>query len=113
MNITNTAIIQHSFLVDMYNDAYFPKHCVDLVKQVILKMCQRIEAQQPKDLDELYVITAESTQEINELQGPFEDAGSEIETVARETISSDFLFVAQSYGFLEADIESVVMERDW
>ncbi|MFT0212096.1 DUF5713 family protein [Pseudomonas sp. F1_0610] len=113
MAIFNQSILDHDFLQDMYNDGYFPDNCVDLVKEVLLKLCQSIEDEVPKTLEELYQLTDVATEEINELQEVFEDADSEIETVARDAISTDVLFIAQSYGFTEADIESVVRNRDW
>ncbi|EIG26584.1 DUF5713 family protein, partial [Neisseria sicca] len=38
---------------------------------------------------------------------------SEIETVARDTIATDMEYIAQSYGFEDADIEELVAPRDW
>lgn len=113
MTITNKAILAHEFLTDMYNDQYFPKHCVDLVKDVLLKLCQTIEEKSPQNLDQLYLITEVSTEEINDLCDVFDEADSEIETVARESIGQDFTFIAHSYGFIEADHEMLISGRDW
>ena len=37
----------------------------------------------------------------------------QIETVARDTIATDMEYIAQSYGFEDADIEELVAPRDW
>ncbi|HEV2640792.1 MAG TPA: DUF5713 family protein [Actinocrinis sp.] len=43
----------------------------------------------------------------------FEQADSEIETVARDVICREFWFVAEAYGFDDADLEELVGTRDW
>ena len=103
MPIQNPIILSHIFLADMYQDSYFPQHLVDQLKQILLDMCQEVEAQKPQNLDALYVFTHAATEKINLLQGAFDQAESEIETVARESIGSDIYFIAQSYGFVDAD----------
>ncbi|MFN3075152.1 DUF5713 family protein [Acinetobacter sp. TY2] len=54
-----------------------------------------------------------ATEHINVLQDAFDEAESEIETVARESIGSDIYFIAQSYGFVDADQEELISPRDW
>jgi Family of unknown function (DUF5713) len=64
-------------------------------------------------LEALYVLTNAATEEFNALQADFEAAGSEIETVARDEIATDFGFIAVAYGFADADLEALVASRDW
>jgi len=33
--------------------------------------------------------------------------------VAREEIAEDFWFVANAYGFADADVEELIAARDW
>ena len=113
MSIQNPIILSHSFLADMYQDSYFPKHLVDQLKQILLDLCQQIEAQKPQNLDALYIFTHVATEHINVLQDAFDEAESEIETVARKSIGSDIYFIAQSYGFVDADQEELISPRDW
>ncbi|WP_267466141.1 DUF5713 family protein [Nocardia puris] len=54
-----------------------------------------------------------AAEEFNDLQDDFAAAGSEIETVAREAIAEEFWFVADAYGFADADIEELIAPRDW
>ena len=54
-----------------------------------------------------------ATERFNELAEEFEENDSEIETVARDTIATDMEYIAQSYGFEDADIEELVAPRDW
>ncbi|WP_353171221.1 DUF5713 family protein [Acinetobacter rudis] len=113
MTIQNTVVLQHAFLEQMYNDAYFPNHLVDQVKDILLKLCGQIETEQPQDLDSLYALTHQATEKINDLQEAFDEENSEIETVARESIAEEFDFIAEAYNFKDADIEELIAPRDW
>ena len=113
MPITNEHVKGRVFLKEMYADGYFPRHLVDKGRQILLELCEQIEEQGPEDEDALYVLTHAATDEFNELAGEFEDAGSEIETVARECIGDDFDFIARAYGFGDVDTEELIATRDW
>lgn len=113
VSITNQQVTEHAFLQGLYADDYFPDQVVDKGKAILLRLCERIEAERPSDLAALYVLTGSATEEFNALEAEFEAAGSEIETVAREEIAEDFGFVASAYGFEEADVEKLIAARDW
>ncbi|MET8404867.1 DUF5713 family protein [Streptomyces sp900116325] len=113
MPITNQQAAGHAFLRQLYVDSYYPDHVVDEGRRILVRLCERIEAEQPSDLAALYVLTHAATKEFNLLETEFEAAGSEIETVAREEIAEDFWFVASTYGFTDADIEELIGTRDW
>ncbi len=113
MSLTNPQVAGHSFLKGMYTDGYYPDHVVDQGRAILLRLCERIEAERPGDLAALYALTEVATEEFNALEEEFEAAGSEIETVAREVIAEDFGFVASAYGFPDADVEELIAARDW
>lgn len=113
MSITNQQAAGRAFLRDMYADSYFPDHVVDRGRTILLSLCERIESEQPSDLQALYRLSHAATEEFNALEAEFEAAGSEIETVARECIAADFRFVASAYGFTHADAEELIGTRDW
>jgi hypothetical protein len=92
---------------------YFPDHLVGKGEAILLRLCERIEIERPSDLAALYALTEVATAEFNALQDDFEEAGSEIETAAREAIAEDFHFVASAYGFAEADVEELIAVREW
>jgi len=94
----NQLVSKYSFLEELYRDGYYPDEVVDKGKAILLRMCDRIEAERPADLAALYVITHAATEEFNQLQDDFEEAGSHIETVAREAIAMDFDFVPGPTG---------------
>ncbi|MFB7198906.1 DUF5713 family protein [Streptomyces sp. NPDC056240] len=113
MPITNQQVAGHAFLRPMYDDSYFPDQVVDQGKAILLRLCERIEAERPADLESLYALTQAATEEFNLLDREFVAAGSGIETVAREWICDEFCFVASAYGFTEADAEELTAGRDW
>ncbi|UED88022.1 DUF5713 family protein [Streptomyces profundus] len=113
MSITNERITGRTFLRPLYVSAYFPDQVVDKGRAILLRLCERIEAEQPSDLPALYALTHAATEEFNLLAAEFEEAGSEIETVAREVIAEDFWCVASAYGFSDADVEELIAPRDW
>ncbi|WP_373705409.1 DUF5713 family protein, partial [Neisseria dentiae] len=49
---------------------------VDKCKAIFLNVCQRIEQEQPDNLDALYAITHEATEQLNELQDEFDENDS-------------------------------------
>jgi|GEM_PF-198234 len=112
MAISNPAVAAHRFLAEMYADDYFPTAQVDKGKAILLRLCERIEREHPKDTAALYVLTHAATEEFNRLSEDFDAHGSELETAAREAIAADFAWIAQAYGF-EADIEELIAPRDW
>ncbi|GAA1000073.1 DUF5713 family protein [Acrocarpospora macrocephala] len=111
--LTNQQVVDRAFLKGMYADGYYPDEVVDKGREILLRLCARIEAQRPADLTALYVFTHAATCEFNDLQDDFWEAGSEIETVARELIAEEFWFVADAYGFADADAEELIGTRDW
>lgn len=113
MQISNPQILAHRFLDPLYEDEYFPDQVVDRGKAILERLCGRIEAEHPADLPALYALTHAATEEFNDLEAEFEEAGSEIETTAREAIGEDFWFVAGAYGFHDADAEELIAPRDW
>ncbi|WP_432136652.1 MULTISPECIES: DUF5713 family protein [unclassified Streptomyces] len=113
MPITNAQVAGHAFLGRLYSDSYYPDHVVDQGREILVRLCERIEAERPSDLAGLYALTRAATEEFNLLEAAFDEAGSEIETVAREEIAENFWFVASAYGFRDADVEELVATRDW
>lgn len=102
----------HRWLADMYDDGYFPDHLVDKVRDVMVAMAEQIEAAQPKTEAEVYAITHPATEAINDLEDDFFEAGSEIETVARDSIAVNFRAVLSAYG-VPFDLEDAIAPREW
>ena len=111
-SIKNEKLKDYTFLKDMYQDSYFPNFLVDKGKEILVKLCLQIEAENPESLSELYKLTHAATNKFNDLEDEFGENGSELETGAREAIGGDFAFIAQVYGF-DADIEELIATRYW
>ena len=100
-----------AYLRDMYQDDYYPKPLVDRLRDIIKELVAFLEsgehttAQVQDELDRL-------TRKINELQVAFEEEGSEIETVARESIAGNIKDILSAYE-IEIDIEAAIRDRDW
>ena len=110
--LANPKVQKYQFLDCMYKDSYFPEFLVDKCKSILLHLCKSIEVEEPKSLDELYLLTHKATEELNKLQDEFFQNDSEIETGARECLGANFEFIAKAYGF-NADIEELIAPRDW
>ncbi|MFE2042879.1 DUF5713 family protein [Streptomyces sp. NPDC059477] len=113
MPITDERAAGRVFLKLLHRDDYYPDHLVDKGRDILVRLCERIEAERPADVEAFYVLTHAATEEFNTLQEEFWAADSEIETVARDEIAMDFWFIAETYGFEDADLEEVVAPRDW
>lgn len=113
MGFEHTRVDRSKLLRGMYQDDYFPVDLVDKVRDVLLDACLAIEYENPTDLPSLYAITCRATERINDLQAEFTDNGSEIETAARDDIGLSFSYIAEVYGFPDADPEELIATRDW
>ena len=113
VRITNRQVADHEFLHDLDGDDYYPEPLVAKGKAILLRLCERIEAERPADLAALYLLTHAATEEFNDLDEELGQAGSEIETVARDQIAVDMGFIASAYGFAGADLEELVATREW
>lgn len=113
MPITNPTMQAHSFLAGMYADDYFPDFLVDECKQILIKLCEAIEHHKPADTGALFTLTHAAVESINRLEAEFEENSSELETGAREALADDFGTILEAYGFVDADLEDAISNRDW
>ncbi len=99
------------YLSDMYADDYYPVHLVDKVRDAIQVVVSFVEAggHSTEEIQRQFDGMAET---INELQGEFEDAESEIETGARESIGATVSDILE-YFELDIDVETAISARDW
>ncbi|SDW91832.1 hypothetical protein SAMN05421681_103214 [Lysobacter enzymogenes] len=79
MSLTNPQLQQYDFLAEMQRDAYFPPHLVEKGRQILIRLCEAIEADRPQSLDALYVLSHAATEEFNRLAEEFYEHDSEIE----------------------------------
>lgn len=100
-----------AYLPEMYADNYFPPQLVDKVRAPIQKVVAFLE----KDSANLVAIQKQldkMTSAINKLQDDFEEAGSELETVARDSIAETVGRVLTHFD-VAIDVEDALGEREW
>ncbi|SDY33645.1 DUF5713 family protein [Hymenobacter psychrophilus] len=99
------------YLVDMYQDDYFPAFLVDKIKGAIEEVVGFLEKGQSSET-EIQAGLDQMTSKINDLQDEFEENDSEIETGARESIAAT---VEEILRFFEVGIatEEAIREWDW
>lgn len=112
MALTNEKVKNYTFLSEMVSDSYFPPDLVRKGQQILIRLCEQIEMERPKSLEELYQLTYATTEEFNALAQEFWERESEIETVARDSIGAAFDVIAGAYNF-DADVEELIAPRDW
>jgi hypothetical protein len=109
--ITNVQVLQRPLLAEMMQDSYFPKHLVTECQWLLLKLAAAIEASKPLGVA-VYEHTQATTESFNEMIDKFDEAGSDLETAARECIAGDIDFILKAYGYA-VDLEEAISNRDW
>ncbi len=99
------------YLPEMRASSYFPPHLVDKVRDAIRDVVTFIEAG-GRSKEQIQEKLDAMTERINDLQSEFEDAGSEIETGARESIG-DTVGRILEYFQIDIDVETAIGARDW
>lgn len=100
-----------NYLLDMYEDSYYPSFLVDKIQLTIRKVVDFIE-EGNHSIEAVQEKLDEMTLAINELQDEFYQNDSEIETVARDAIAITVEEILQ-YFEIDIDIEEALRERDW
>ncbi len=113
MELQNEVLRERSMLADMYEDPFFPNPLVDKLKAIIHDMAATIEAQKPKEEEDLLAITAAAIEQINDLEDEFHENESELETGAREAIGEEFSIILEELGYEDIDLEEAMEPRDW
>lgn len=102
---------QAQYLQEMYTDSYYPPFLVDKINAEILKVVRFLKKGTHR-FGEVQAKFDAMTLAINALQEEFEENGSEIETLARESIGQAVQQIIDSFG-LELDTEMAIRQRDW
>lgn len=101
----------YELLADMYADSYFPKKLTDKVKNHIKQTISALEQGQT-DAAKAQKLFDKMTKAINKLETEFENAGSELETAARDCIATDVMYILEWFE-IDLDVEDALRERDW
>jgi len=99
------------YLKDMYNDNYYPTFLVDKIRDEINKVVDYL-SENSEDTDVIQKRFDRMTDRINDLQDVFHKNGSELETVARDSITTTVIDVLEFYD-VDIDVEEALRNRDW
>ncbi len=101
----------YKLLDEMYQDEYYPDFLVDKVKNELQKVIDLLETGET-NTEVIQEKLDASVCAINDLQDEFDENGSEIETVARDSIGETVSYILEWFG-IPIDIEEAIRERDW
>lgn len=101
----------YRLLSAMYRDGYFPNFLVDKIKVLIEDTINYLETEE-RNMDIITNKFDEMTIAINNLQEEFEENDSELETVARDSISETVAYILNWFD-IDLDVEDAIRERDW
>ncbi len=101
----------YKLLDEMYQDDYYPAFLVDKVKDELRKVIDLLESGKT-DIEVVQETLDKAVCGINDLQEEFDENDSEIETVARECIAENVVYILEWFG-ITIDTEEVIRERDW
>ncbi|NLK12673.1 MAG: hypothetical protein GX312_03680 [Candidatus Phytoplasma sp.] len=99
------------YVVEMYQDDYYPNFLVNKVKTALMKVVDFLETEDHnmKKIQNRFDIAMKET---NNLIDEFDENGSEIETFARESIGQTVTGIIKHLQ-LDLDCETAMQERDW
>lgn len=101
----------HGYLPDMYRSSFYPDPLVDKVRDQLASIVAYLDEGKHSS-HALQTRCDAMTDAINELGDAFFDAGSELETVAREDIAATLRKIFATYG-VTMDIEHALRKREW
>lgn len=103
---------EHTVLLqEMMQDSYFPKFLVEKLKNYIQETIEYLETGET-DTAKIQKKFDAMTMSINKLQDEFEENGSEIETVARDSIGKTVESILNWFE-IDMDAETALRKRDW
>ena len=73
MSLGNAIMNNYAFLLEMYEDSYFPEELVRKGEDILRELCLQIEQQKPQNLEQLYRLAHAATERFNDLQQEFEE----------------------------------------
>jgi hypothetical protein len=102
---------EDQFLLDMYQDEYYPDFLVDKIKDLLIDMVRFLKT----DEHSIEIVKEKfdlMTMKINALEEEFYDNSSEIETVARDSIGQAVEGILKHFC-IDIDVEEAIRKREW
>lgn len=102
---------KYKLLSDMVESDYYPQESVEKIILEIEDFITYLETG-ITDVNEIQKRLDQLTDFINDMQNEFFENGSEIETVARDSIGETIGYIL-NYFTIDIDIETAIRNRDW
>ena len=102
---------KYKLLRDMVESDYYPQESVEKIILEIEDFITYLETG-ITDVNEIQKRLDQLTDFINDMQNEFFENGSEIETVARDSIGETIGYIL-NYFTIDIDIETAIRNRDW
>ena len=99
-------------LLPMFDDEYYPDVLVADVKQCIEKFAKKLSKDKLSSA-EIYHFAHEAVISINALKPQFEDLDSSLDDTAADYIAEAMMMVAQSEGYMDVEMEELIVNREW
>lgn len=98
-------------LLPMFDDEYYPDILVAEVKQHVETFAKKIV--KAKSEGDIYQYANATVAEINEMKQHFEDLDSSLDDPAADFIAEAMMMVVQDAGFMDIEMEELVVNREW
>lgn len=102
----------NDLLLPMFDDDYYPQILVAEIKQYIIDFSKKIIGSTKTEL-EIYHLAHLTLSKINEMKAEFEDLDSSLDDTATDYIAEAMMMVVQDAGYLDIDMEELVVIREW
>ncbi|MEG2359186.1 DUF5713 family protein [Acinetobacter sp.] len=99
-------------LLPMFDDDYYPDILVAEVKQCIEQFAKKLAKPELSDA-EIYHFAHEAVIAINAMKPQFEDLDSSLDDAAADYIAEAMMMAAQSEGYMEIEMEELIVNREW
>ena len=99
-------------LLPMFDDEYYPDILVAEVKQTIKQFAKKVAKSDLSEV-EIYRFAAETVVLINKMKPQFEDLDSSLYDTAADYIAEAMMMVAQSEGYMDVEMEELIVNREW
>lgn len=96
----------------MFDDEYYPDVLVAEVKQCVEKFAKKLSKDELSEA-EIYHFAHEAVISINSLKPQFEDLDSSLDDTAADYIAEAMMMVAQAEGYMDVEMEELIVNREW
>ncbi|WP_130803176.1 DUF5713 family protein [Acinetobacter ihumii] len=102
----------NDLLLPMFDDGYYPEILVAEIRQHIYTFSRQIQTSE-KTTSEIYRLADATLSKINEMKAEFEDLDACLDDTATDYIAEAMMMVVQDAGYLDIDLEELVVSREW